>query len=161
MFFSKEADKFLNAVDKGGMRSSEHSHKAKGGRSHYAEGGDVDMADKKCGMRVHRKHKDDGGAVEQKKKGKRVMARSHHADMSEVEQHAKGGRTAKPGFEVEAFMIPDKAKHHRKCHADGGEVSQRETAKKGKRVRRDMGDVVRAAQNDANSLRNSSPGDYI
>lgn len=137
MFFSKEADKFLNAVDKGGMRSSEHSHKEKGGRSHYAEGGDVE--DKKRGMRVHRKHKDEGGDVEQKKRGKRVMARSHHADMSEVEPHAKGGRTAKPGFEVEAFMIPDKGKHHRKCHAEGDAVAGADHLKKGKRVRHCMG----------------------
>lgn len=129
MFFSKEAEKFLNASGSRGAlqkdsgrqeRAMERSNRfhEKGDRAHYAEGGDVE--EKRSGMRVHhRRHKDEGGDVEEKKKrGKRVHARSHHADMSEVEGH-----------EVEA-------KRHgcrvgRKHKDEGGDV---EAKRKGRRV---------------------------
>lgn len=124
MFFSKEADKFLNAVNK---KSTHRGVYAEGGevedhknRKYRDDGGDVE--DHKRGMRVHRKHRDDGGDVESKKRGKRVHARSHHADVCDVKEHAKGGRAMRPGLEIEAFMLPDKKKHHRKCHAEGGVV---------------------------------------
>ena len=96
MFFSKEADSFLNAVDR---RHQE--------RSYFAEGGDVD--DHKKGKRVRRAEGDearedhrrgyrvgrsDGDEVkaEKHRRGKRVHARSHHSDVGEVESHAKGQR---------------------------------------------------------------------
>lgn len=153
MFFSKEADSFLNAVD----RSK--------GRSHFAEGGDVD--DHKRGKRVHRAEGDeareehrrgrrvgraDGDDVkaEEHRRGKRVHARSHHSDVAEVEPHAKGHSVGRKHRD-QGGLLPlisnmrcGKRVHGRSRRAgggdgkaDGGDV--KEDHHRGKRVKRSFG----------------------
>jgi len=113
MFFSKEADKFLNA----GSSKKSHGHevrayhaegsaveapephkRGKAVRCHRDDGGDVSTPEPhKKGCGVGRRHRADGGdtAEAAHKRGKRVHARSRHADVSDVDAMPSASDAAK------------------------------------------------------------------
>ena len=93
MFFSKEADKFLNAgSSRKSMGHDVRAHHAEGSsveghkRRYREDGGDVPESHKK-GCSVGRRYHEEGSDVkaEAHKRGKRVHARSRHADVNTVD----------------------------------------------------------------------------
>lgn len=92
MFFSKEADKFLNA----GSSKKSHGHDV---RAYHAEGSAVEAPEPHKRGKAVRCHRDDGGDVSTAeaahKRGKRVHARSRHADVSDVDAMPSASDAAK------------------------------------------------------------------